>query len=390
MQSQLIQAQKFDSVGRLAGGVAHDFNNMLGVILGHVEMCLDMIKPGHEIHDDLLEIRKAAERSANLTRQLLAFARKQTILPKVLDLNSTIEGLLKMMRRLIGENIELIWQPRTGLWPVHMDASQVDQLLANLCVNARDAISGTGRVSILTDHVSLDAAACASHAGASPGDYVVIAVADTGSGLSAEVRAHLFEPFFTTKDIGKGTGLGLATIYGIVTQNKGFIAVDSPPGRGTTFRIHIPRHFAAAMPEQDTKAQVHARGHGTILLVEDDPGMLQTCALMLERLGYTVLSASSPAMALRLAQDHASSLNALVTDVIMPGINGVELAKKLRAIRSGLKCLFISGYTSDVFTRENPPADAEFIQKPFAAAALAEKLGRMLDSAKPADQPSVM
>ncbi|NLE66651.1 MAG: response regulator, partial [Lentisphaerae bacterium] len=316
------------------------------------------------------------------TRQLLAFARKQTMRPTVLDLNATIENLLTMMRRLIGENIELEWKPKAGLWPVHMDPSQIDQILTNLCVNARDAISTAGRISVLTENVSLDAAACAGRHDASAGDYVVISVTDTGSGISEAVRQHIFEPFFTTKEIGKGTGLGLATIYGIVTQNKGFIDVDSAPGRETTFRIHIPRHNVPAPPEQeDTKAKGPVRGHGKILLVEDDPGLLQICTLMLERVGYTVLPASAPTMALNLAHNSAINLDALVTDVIMPEGNGVELARKIRAIRPGLKCLFMSGYANDVVSREQIPKDTEFIQKPFSTAALAEKLGRMLNSA---------
>ncbi|MCF8077574.1 MAG: PAS domain S-box protein [Desulfotignum sp.] len=244
MEAQLNQAQKLESVGRLAGGVAHDFNNMLGVILGHTELALLQADENHELHDDLNEIQNAAKRSADITKQLLAFARKQTISPRQLDLNNTLESMLNMLRRLIGEDIELIWQPASDLWPVKMDPSQINQILANLCVNARDAISGVGKLTIETGRCTLDQEYCIEHPDCIPGDFVLLAVSDNGCGMDKDTLDNLFEPFFTTKEVGKGTGLGLATIYGIVKQNKGFILVNSEPGQGSTFKIYLPRLVA--------------------------------------------------------------------------------------------------------------------------------------------------
>ena len=250
LESQFRQAQKMEAVGRLAGGVAHDFNNMLSVILGYAELALGKVDPAQPLHADLEEILKAAERSADITRQLLAFARKQTIAPKVLDLNETVEGMLKMLRRLIGEDIDLAWLPGAGLWPVKMDPAQIDQILANLCVNARDAIADVGKVTIETGNAVFDEAYCADHAGFVPGEYVLLAVSDDGCGMDKETLDQIFEPFFTTKEVGKGTGLGLATVYGIVKQNNGFINVYSEPGKGTTFKIYLPRHAGQAVDTQ--------------------------------------------------------------------------------------------------------------------------------------------
>jgi signal transduction histidine kinase len=243
LQAQLIQTQKLESVGRLAGGVAHDFNNMLGVILGHVEFSLEQSQKDDSLHDSLKEIQKAAQRSADLTRQLLTFARKDIISPRQLDLNDTVESMLSMLRRIIGDEIDLVWKPAAHIWPVKMDPTQIDQILANLCINARDAISGAGRLTIETAKNSFDAAYCTQHPGVIPGDFVLLAVSDNGCGMDKDTLENLFEPFFTTKDVGKGTGLGLAAIYGIVKQNKGFINVDSEPGHGSTFRIYLPRFF---------------------------------------------------------------------------------------------------------------------------------------------------
>jgi signal transduction histidine kinase len=276
VQVQLNQAQKMESVGRLAGGVAHDFNNMLSVILGHVDLLLDSLPPDNPLRSDLDEVRKAAVRSADLTRQLLAFARKQTVAPRVLDLNETVEGMLKMLRRLIGENIDLAWLPGQNLGTVLMDPSQIDQILANLCVNARDAIGGQGgRVTIETERVRFDEAYCETNTGFMPGEYVMLSVSDDGCGMDAETLSLVFEPFFTTKTVGEGTGLGLATVYGVVRQNGGFINVYSEPGLGTTFRIYLPWHgdetFGAPREEGEKNATVC--GHETILLVEDEPAI---------------------------------------------------------------------------------------------------------------------
>jgi two-component system, cell cycle sensor histidine kinase and response regulator CckA len=329
MQHQLLQSQKMESIGRLAGGVAHDFNNMLSVILGHVELALQSMDQDQPLNSRLHNIRKAAERSAALTGQLLAFARKQTVAPKVLNLNETVAGMLKMLRRLIGENIDLAWVPGKQAGAIKMDPSQLDQILVNLCVNARDAIKDTGMITIETDATTLDKAACATYPGSEPGEYARLIVSDNGSGMDATTLSHLFEPFFTTKKMGEGTGLGLATTYGIVRQNKGFINVYSEPGQGTTFRIYLPRH-ALVMEEQPRATTAHAkaaRGMETILLVEDEPMILDITTNMLKLQGYTTLPASSPGEALRLAREHAGTIHLLMTDVVMPEMNGRDLAE---------------------------------------------------------------
>jgi PAS domain S-box-containing protein len=381
LQEQLNQAHKMEYVGRLAGGVAHDFNNMLGVILGHTELALDQMDPLSPIFSDLTEIRIAAERSADLTRQLLAFARKQTVSPRILDLNDTVEGMLKMLRRLIGETIQLIWVPGKDLWKVRMDPGQIDQILANLCVNARDAVDNVGQITIETTTEVLDGTESDDVLNLSPGDYVVLSVSDNGAGMTEDVMEHLFEPFFTTKEVGKGTGLGLATVYGIVKQNNGFIKVASEPEKGTTFKLFLPR-----LPEKLERhepllsiASVQP-GHETILLVEDEPSILQMTVIMLKRLGYTVLSSTRPKEATRLAGEYSGNIHLLITDVIMPEINGEKLAKSLMAQYPDLKCLFMSGYTADVIAHHGVLEEGvNFIQKPFSMVDLAAKIRRTLD-----------
>ncbi len=381
LQAQLLQAQKMESVGRLAGGVAHDFNNMLGVILGYTDLSLDEVDPSHPVHAHLQEIRKAAERSAGLTRQLLAFARKQTVVPKVLDLNDTVEGMLRMLRRLIGEDIELVWLPGARLWPVKIDPGQIDQILANLCVNARDAIAGVGRVTIETGARVFEPSDCGGNPDCVGGHYVLLSVTDDGCGMDAETRAHLFEPFFTTKAVGQGTGLGLATVYGIVRQNNGFIDVSSEPGRGTTFRIHLPR-FAAAWERQappDASAVV-ARGSETVLLVEDEPTILSLGKTMLEMMGYRALAAATPAEAIRLATAHEGRIDLLITDVIMPTMNGRDLAEQLQRSLPGLKTLFMSGYTADIISQHAVLEEGvHFVQKPFTRQELGARVREVLD-----------
>ncbi|MBI5590862.1 MAG: PAS domain S-box protein [Deltaproteobacteria bacterium] len=381
LEAQLQQAQKMESVGRLAGGVAHDFNNMLGIILGHVEMALDQVDPEQPLHADLQEIQRAAERSADLTRQLLAFARKQIIAPKVLGLNETIESMLKMLRRLIGEDIDLAWLPGKKLWPVKVDPSQIDQILANLCVNARDAISGVGKVTIETKNTVFDEAYCAQHMGFTPGEYVLLAVSDDGCGMNKEILDKLFEPFFTTKEIGKGTGLGLATIYGIIKQNKGFINVYSEPGQGTTFTIYLPRHAGkAGLLQKEVSVDASKRGNETILLVEDEPVILKMTTKMLEMQGYTVLAASTPGEAIRLAEAHGSEIHLIMTDVIMPEMNGRDLVNNLLSIHPNLKRLFMSGYTANVIAHHGVlDPGVKFIQKPFSIKDLAAKIREALE-----------
>ncbi len=381
LQEQLLQAQKIESIGRLAGGVAHDFNNMLGVILGHAELAQEQLDKTQPLFYNLEEIRKAARRSADITRQLLAFARKQTIAPKVIDLNETVDGMLTMLRRLIGEDIHLAWLPGRNLGPVNMDPSQLDQILANLFVNARDAIADTGKVTIETDNAAFDEAYCRVHADFAPGEYVMLAVSDNGSGMDAETMAHLFEPFFTTKEMGKGTGLGLATIYGIVKQNSGFINVYSEPGQGTTFKVYLPRHGGNAPPTpKEDMAGSMAHGNETILLVEDEPMILDMTKTMLELHGYKVLPAATPGEAIRLAQEHAGDLHLLMTDVVMPEMNGRDLARNLLSLYPKLKCLFMSGYTANVIAHQGVLDEGvHFIQKPFSINDLAAKIREALD-----------
>jgi PAS domain S-box-containing protein len=376
LEAKLQQAQKMEAVGSLAGGVAHDFNNMLGVILGYAEMAIDEVDPSQRLHAHLVEIRRAADRSASLTRQLLAFARKQTATPQVLDLDETVSGMLAMLQRLIGEAIDLVWRPNAGVRTVKVDPSQIDQILANLCINARDAITDVGTITIETRLETFDETACAHYPGLVAGEYVLLSVSDDGCGMDRDALSHLFEPFFTTKKAGQGTGLGLATVYGIVKQNNGFIDVRSEPGKGTTFTIFLPRHVGEAEePRTPGAAQATARGHETVLLVEDEPAMLTMTTRMLEGQGYTVLAAGTPSEAIRLAREHSEEIRLLMTDVIMPGMNGRDLAKAVLSSHPLLKCLFMSGYTADVIAHHGVlEAGVQFIQKPFSAGDLAAKV----------------
>jgi two-component system, cell cycle sensor histidine kinase and response regulator CckA len=381
LEEQLFQAQKMESVGRLAGGVAHDFNNMLGVIIGRAELALQQDISNDKLQHNLKEILKAGLRSANLTRQLLAFARKQTAAPKILDLNDTISGMLKMLRRLIAEDINLSWQPGLDLWKIKIDPSQVDQILANLVVNARDAISGAGAITINTENVVIDDSIRAETAEFIPGQYVLLTVSDTGAGMSQEVRENIFEPFFTTKELGKGTGLGLSTVYGIVKQNDGFIYVASEPGKGTTFKIYLPQFEVETtqVPSEEITVK-RLTGTETILLVEDDEAILNLSKMILENVGYTVLVAQTPGHAIHLAEEHQGDLDLLITDVVMPEMNGRELAEKLSAIRPYLRCLYMSGYTADLITRHGILDEGlNFIQKPFLSDDFAAKVRRVLD-----------
>lgn len=382
LETQLQQAQKMESVGRLAGGIAHDFNNMLGVMLGHAELALMHIEPGHRVTADLKEICKAASRSADLTRQLLAFARKQTIAPKVLDLNETVSGMFKMMQRLIGEDIQLTWQPAANLWPVKMDASQLDQIMANLCVNARDAIDDIGRISIETRNSSIDATYCVDHVDVLPGEYVQLSVSDTGRGMDKETMAQIFEPFFTTKERGKGTGLGLSTIYGAVKQNNGFINVYSEPGRGTTFSIYLPRHAGSSSKEVEESLRIPdlQGGHETILLVEDEPDILNMTTMILELHGYSVLGTHSPGEALKVAREQRETIDLLMTDVIMPEMNGRDLAESVSVFCPDIKRLYMSGYTADIISHHGVLDEGvHFIQKPFTINTLASTIRNVLD-----------
>ena len=386
LQVQLLQAQKMESVGRLAGGVAHDYNNMLSVILGYTEMAMEQVDPDGPIYDNLKEVYIAGKRSIDITSQLLAFARKQIVRPIVMDLNETVDEMLKMLRRLIGEDIDFAWEPAIGLWPVKMDPSQIDQILANLCVNARDAISDIGKITIETQNVELDEQYCADHTGFVPGQFVMLAVSDNGCGMDKETREHIFEPFFTTKDIGKGTGLGLAMIYGIVKQNNGFVNVYSEPGIGTTFKVFLPRRSIEtdeAITEVIHEGVVFGKGE-TLLLVEDEPAIIKMCQTMLKKLGYNVLIAHIPDEAVNLASEHSGIIHLLMSDVIMPGMNGRDLADKLKAIRPDIRVLFMSGYTANVIANHGVVQDEgeHFIQKPFSMKKLSVKVREALKGGK--------
>ncbi|QTA79573.1 Two component system sensor response regulator/histidine kinase, PAS domain-containing [Desulfonema limicola] len=383
LQSQLFQAQKMESVGRLAGGVAHDYNNMLSVILGYTEMALAKLEPGHQLSYDLKEIMAAAQRSADITRQLLAFSRQQTIAPRVLYLNQAIADMLNMLRRLIGEDIDLAWHPLESLLPVYMDPSQVDQILVNLCVNARDAIADVGNITIETGIKTFDQAYCAENAGFVPGTFVLLSVSDDGCGMDRDTREHIFEPFFTTKKPGRGTGLGLAMVYGIVRQNKGFINIYTEPDQGTAFRIYLPPHKDLTEQVQDTKPAVPDRcGNETIMVVEDEQTILKMTRMMLERLGYKVLTAGSPGKAISLAGKYPGNINMLITDVVMPDMNGRELSEQLQSLYPDIKILFMSGYTANVIAHRGVlEKGVNFIQKPFSINDLASRVREVLDKA---------
>ena len=381
LQEQLHQAQKIESVGRLAGGVAHDYNNILGVIIGYTELSLADVAQTDRIYHNLQEVLKAAYRSRDVTRQLLAFARKEVITPEVLDLNATVESMLNMIQRLIGENIKLVWRPGEDIWPVKMDPSQINQVLANLCLNARDAISNVGTISIETDKNCIDEAYRAHHREVVPGDYVILAVSDDGAGMDKDTQDMIFEPFFTTKEVGKGTGLGLSTVFGIVKQNNGFIYVYSELGKGTTLRIYLPRYRGRIVEDQKEDVAEAPRAKGeTVLVVEDESSILHLAEIILKRLGYTVVLADHPAEALRLAKAHDGDISLLITDVIMPGMDGRALTEKLQSLYPGIRCLYMSGYTADVIAQSGVlDPGIHFIQKPFNQRDLALKIREVLD-----------
>ena len=382
LEVQLFQVQKLESVGRLAGGVAHDYNNMLSVIIGFAELGLEKVEANDPLYTNFEEILLAANRSKEITRQLLAFARQQTIAPKVLDLNATVESMLKMLRHLIGEDIDLAWRPKADLWPVKVDPTQIDQILANLCVNARDAIADVGKITIETDMATFDGAYCAQHAGFVPGDFVILAVSDDGSGIDKETLNNIFEPFFTTKGVGQGTGLGLATVYGIVRQNEGFINVYSEPDNGTTFKIYLRRHASQTGEALLPGTEKIPMGRGEIVLVvEDESLILKLAGRMLTALGYRSLLAKNPDEALKLAELHSDEISLLLTDVVMPAMNGRELADRLKAIRPNLRCLFMSGYTANVIAHRGILDEGvHFIQKPFSKDQLAIKIISVLQA----------
>jgi len=381
LEEQLQHAQKLESVALLASGVAHDFNNMLCVIIGHATLALDGVGPGQAARGNLEQILKAAEKSAELTRQLLRFASRQSVEPKVANLNLLTAGTFKMLQRLIGEEIDLAWLPGQDLWPVKVDPSQIDQILANLCVNARDAIAGVGKVTIETGNCLVAAEDRGRSADLTPGEYVWLSVSDNGCGMDRETLDRIFEPFFTTKGLGKGTGLGLPTVWRSAREHKGDIEVQSEAGSGTTFTLYLPRHALEAAPEPvRAAARTTPRGEETILLVEDEPDLLEMAAAILTEQGYRILAASSPGAALDLAGKDPGSISLLLTDVIMPDMSGRDLAIRLLAGNPRLRCLFMSGYSADVVGHHGVLDEEEhFLQKPFTIQDLATRVREALD-----------
>ncbi|HXB54633.1 MAG TPA: response regulator [Vicinamibacteria bacterium] len=380
LEAQLLQAQKMESVGRLAGGVAHDFNNLLGVITGYGELLEKSLPDEARPQKYIKDIMRAAERAAGLTRQLLAFSRRQVLQPRILDLNTVVGEMEKMLRRLIGEDIQLITVLDESLGRVQADPGQIEQVLMNLAVNARDAMPRGGRLTIETANVDLDAAYARSRPGVKPGPHVMLAVSDTGHGMDQEVLAQVFEPFFTTKEAGKGTGLGLATVHGIVSQSAGHIFVYSEPEHGTTFKVYLPRTQEAETVVKAAPAKAEPeRGSETILLVEDEESLRSLVRECLEASGYTVVEARHPGHALEIAQAHAVHIHLLITDVVMPGMSGSELAARLVGSHREMKVLYMSGYTDDAVVLHGVlAANAAFLQKPFTMEALARKVREVL------------
>ena len=379
LEEQLRGAQRMDAIGRLAGGIAHDVNNALAVILGLAERALRRLEPLGPLHHDLAEIVRTVERSASLTRQLLAFARRQIVAPRVLGPNEAIASLMNMLSRLIGEDIDLRIVAGEGLWNVQIDPSQMDQVLVNLATNARDAIPDVGTITVRTSNATVDEERSRSRIGLAPGEYVLLTVSDTGAGMDEATRERVFEPFFTTKPEGRGTGLGLATVYGIVKQNRGFIDVHSEPGRGTTFEVYLPRFAGEAERPAEKGDERPLTGSETVLLVEDGPALLRIVRETLESLGYTVLAASTPGDAILLCETHPGEIHVLLTDVVLPTMNGNELRERLERIKPGLRTVLMSGYAADVTTHRGIVDPAQcFIQKPFTREALASKIREAL------------
>lgn len=389
LEEQIMQARKMESVGRLAGGIAHDFNNILAVIRTSAELGMLRLKPGDPLQSTFKDILSAVKRSTELTRRLLAFARRQPISPRVIDLNETTAGMLNMLRRLIGDTIEIVWKPGEGLWPVRIDPAQIDQILANLCVNSRDAITGPGRIVIETGNASIEADTPGRQETLPPGAYVRLSVRDNGCGISKEVLEHIFEPFFTTKDVGKGTGLGLATVYGAVKQNGGFINVASEPGQGAAFDIYLPRSESApeSAPPPTRPARQCPRGTETILMAEDDIQLVELIKASLEHLGYRVIAAAGPGEAISQAEQHPGPIHLLVTDMAMPVMNGKDLAREIQKRHPETKILFTSGYSQDIFGSGGfLERETCFIQKPYSIDDLACKVREALDKKQSSEQ----
>ncbi|PKG93165.1 PAS domain S-box protein [Paraglaciecola sp. MB-3u-78] len=386
LEKQLFQSQKMEAVGQLAGGMAHDINNMLVVILGNAELSLLKTDRAESIVSNMQSIIQACTHSSELIRQLLTFARKQEITPEIINLNESVMAMLAMLKRLIGENIHLSVEKETSIWPVKVDPTQVDQIIVNLCVNSRDAIANIGSITINITNLSVDEntkiGLDSIPAFVLPkGDYVQISVADDGCGMSESLLEHIFEPFYTTKELGKGTGLGLSTVFGAIKQNKGFVEVLSQPRQGTTVNIYFPREHESVRIAKPAVVKASHRGTETVLIVEDEQALLEIETIMLEQKGYKVLAASTVAIAESLTKEHAGQIDLLLTDVIMPNMNGKDLAIKLLTISPNMKVLFMSGYSADIISTKGVlQNDVPFLQKPFSMEALTSKVNEILDN----------
>jgi signal transduction histidine kinase/ActR/RegA family two-component response regulator len=386
LEEQFRQAQKMEAIGQLAGGVAHDFNNLLGVIIGYSDLLLGTVPAKDAGREKIEKIRNAGEAAAALTRQLLAFSRRQVLEPQVLNLNHVVVDTQSMLRRVIGENIEITTRLDPGLRRIHVDPVQLEQVILNLAINARDAMPQGGRLIIETSNAELDEAYARKHPVVQPGSFILLAVSDTGMGMDRETLARIFEPFFTTKERGKGTGLGLSTVYGIVKQSGGFIWAYSEPGQGATFKIYLPRVDRPAAPSRSLPhPQAETRGSGTILLVEDEEPLRELIREMLEGAGYSVKAAGTPEEALRLAECDSGNLDLLLTDVILPGMSGRQLAEAVVRLKPGVRVLFMSGYADDIIGRYGVlDSEFEFLEKPFHRDQLRRKIREMLDAPRPA------
>ncbi len=382
LETQFLQSQKMEAVGQLAGGIAHDFNNLLTIITGYSQLILDRLSSGDGLREKVEEIKKAADRAASLTRQLLAFSRRQVLQPQVVDLSHVVANLDKMLRRLIGEDIDLVALCPPGVGRVKVDPGQIEQVILNLAVNARDAMPQGGKLTIETANVELDESYAGNHVAVKTGPYVMLAVSDTGHGMDRETQARIFEPFFTTKEQGKGTGLGLSTVYGIVKQSGGNVWVYSEPGKGATFKIYLPRVVEAPQPKFEVKPpEAGLRGTETILLVEDEAAVRLLVRGTLEQNGYDVLDAGSGAEALVMANERKQPIHLLVTDVVMPGMSGREAAQQVTLAHPETRVLYMSGYTDDAVVRHGVlESSAAFVQKPFTPDSLLRKIREVLDA----------
>jgi len=392
LERQLRTAQKMEAVGRLSGGIAHDFNNLLGVIIGYSQVLKRSLKPEHPLYEHAEEIEKASQRAVSLTRQLLAFSRQQVLEPVVLNMNALVSDMEKMLPRLIGEDIALTLTLDPALGQVKADPGQIEQVIMNLAVNARDAMPDGGKLTIQTANVDLDTTYTHQHPGSRVGSYVMLRVTDTGTGIDPEIQAQIFEPFFTTKERDKGTGLGLATVYGIVKQSGGYIAVDSEKGKGASFSVYLLRvENAVTAPDLSNEAPVSVRGSETILLVEDEESLRKLADMFLRGSGYHVLTAADGAQALQVARQYAGPIHLLLTDVVMPGINGRVLAERLAPSQPGMRILYVSGYTDSFIAGHGVlEAGAHLLHKPFTEESLTRKVRELLDANRGTSKPEAI